>query len=715
LTELFQEALLLQADGPSHDLYLWVTASQNINTGLATWTIPAGLGTTPNGAVSGTGILFMQDAYFSATTATGSRRMESPVINLSASTAPYVRFWLFCGTAASSVNLRVVASNDGGVTWNSIMLIPPNATTTLFNSSTPYQRINVRIPAAYMTANTKVGLEMTGGATGNNIWIDDFSVEEFTPVTITSAATGNWSNPATWVGNIVPDANNHVVIAATHTVSMDVNMARCQDLTIQNTGTLQYFSTSTLQLLHVFGNTTIDLGGTYISGTGTTGKRTYFGGNIVNNGTLNYANGTSNTGLLVWCGGAAQTYSGTGILVSGRIPLVWHVNPAGVTYNAAVTVSNGIAYHLGAVNPNGNLTLGNAPAAATFLTERSYGSISAMPIINSTNILSRNLTYSTPNTTTTLFLAMPQQTVVPGNEIEIITGVRTVTGILTMNTHNNVSLSYPLMVGTATTGGFTLTRGIIISSTANLLTLGPTIAGPLGVTPTVVVGTGTNTTTHGSYVAGPLRINFPSNTTLQRNFALGAGTAFNNNMPSPNALRLVNLGNGATLWANQTITMSIEAAPSGPVNLPLTAVMGSRAYRLQLNGGPGLTANSTITLRANNSTYGNSDNLFGQVQDLRIVQAPTLTGTWSERSTSVGSGNIISNTLYTYTSATAAPGPITADEYFAWGTVTPLVPMVYVSSTTTQTNTATVPRSSVNNEIIGIQIVTSGNSPAFCR
>ena len=126
--------------------------AQNVWSGSA-WTFPSFTATNdPVGAQSGTGTLSIDDSNFGGTTTAGygSRRMESPTMNLSASTSPYVRFYYVYGAASSTLNARVMASSNGGTTWNSIMQISGNGANT-------WQRINVLIPAAYRTATAKIG------------------------------------------------------------------------------------------------------------------------------------------------------------------------------------------------------------------------------------------------------------------------------------------------------------------------------------------------------------------------------------------------------------------------------------------------------------------------------------------------------------------------------------------------------------------------------
>jgi hypothetical protein len=652
-------------DGP-HD---W---EQNTWTGTA-WNKQNAQATVPTtGPQSGTGVLFINEYNFGSTTSTsyGTRRLESPVMNLSASTSPYARFYFYCGYTSDRLMLRIVASSNGGATWNSIMWVPPNANTTAFATTTPWQRVNVLIPAAYRTANSKIGFEMSNTWGVQNMWIDNLTVQEFTPTTITTTGTGNWSSTtpdAPWPSGVIPTSDNNVVIAAGHTVSADVGMARIQDMTVN--GTFQYASTTTTLLCQISGNLTVNSGGTFLSGFTTTGKKTYLGGNLVCNagGTLNFP-GTTTGGALVWLGGSAQTFTNNGTLTGGRIPVLWHGNPAGVTYNSPLEVDGSIQLNLGTVNPNGNLTIGNSTVSTTITVERWFGNFSAAPLWGSG--VTNSLTYYNIVLASGFTIAYPQVMINTGEEVENISGTRTVLGTLTMNTHNNVTLSTPVTVGNGTTGTLTLSRGIIVSTLTNLLSCNfpSATTGPVGIAP----GITTPPITQGSFIAGPLKILAPVSGTTVKNFALGVGSSFLGSVPNSNILRSVVVNPGATGWTSQIMTASIQSAPTGSVNSPLTAIMGTRSYRINMNGGPDLPSTALLTLNAANYTFGNSDNLVGTQADLRIAQSTSLAGPWSERSSTTGTGSFVDNTTYSRTTAATAPGPIaplaTNGEYFAWAT-----------------------------------------------
>src|SRR5437773_12206607 len=78
--------------------------------------------------------------------------------------------------------------------------------------------------------------------------------------TITSVASGDWSNPTTWGGSL-PGPTDDVIIDAATTVTVDVGTAECNNMVIN--GTLDFNGG---MLLEVFGDFTND--GTLIAGTG---------------------------------------------------------------------------------------------------------------------------------------------------------------------------------------------------------------------------------------------------------------------------------------------------------------------------------------------------------------------------------------------------------------------------------------------------------------
>ena len=690
----------------------WV---QNTWTGSA-WSVTS-VGTNPAAAYSGTGVAWINDAtYMNSTGPQAASRLESPAIDLSASISPYVRFWYFNNQGfGQTLNLRVMVSSNGGSTWDVLTPIVNGFTVT----ASTWNQISVAIPTAYKTANFKFAFELTNLMGANNPFIDLAKVEEFTPATITSIQSGEWNVATTWAGGVIPTADNNVVIATGHTVMVGNATAiqngifhRCQDLTVNGILNFGYsLSQGSANQLQAFGN--IEVNGTLLANYNNTYGRTIFcGGNFTINsgGTANFSVGTgihSPLGnvttllgsMLVFSGNQPATFTNSGTLTNGRINNVLHMNTGGVTYNSAVSIPYTVGLYLGAVNPNGNLTLGNRPASGVQNVEVANGSFTTNPIWNNTNITSRANTYFSPN-----WVPLTQTTLNPGNEIELVAGVRTVTGTLTLYTHNNLQLAYPLTVGTATTGGTALYRGILITDNTNLLLAREGAVLDAGTAPDAA----TPPTNHGSYIAGPVRSNFPASGAVTRNFPLGAGTDFNGATPNANVLKSLAIMPGTA--AGQSPTVTIETAPGGSVNAPLTALMGTRSYRINRNGGTDFPATATFRMSGMNATAGNSDNLTGTQDDLRIAQATSLTGTWSTRSVTSGSGAFVNNTNYTRTTAAAAPGPIaplaTNGEYFCWASAG--LPMTYTSSTTTQ-NTGFVGTGTTNQQVIGIQVVMNEN------
>jgi len=647
---------------------------RNTWTGSA-WTLTS-TGSNPTGAYAGTGVLWIDDYnYNTSSIPQNSRRMESPALDLGTSTTPYIRFWYFNNQGVGvTLNLRLMVSANGGATWDLLTPIVNGFTTTNLS----WNQISVAIPAAYRTSNFKFGFELTNRYGTANPFIDNVKVEDYTPTTIVSAATGDWNNVTTWVGGIIPTADNNVEIALGHTVTVTNAtsstgiLARCQNLTVN--GILTY-GTGTANLLHAYGNILVN--GTFNAFNGTSGRMVYCGGSFTINsgGIADFSAGTTaqstgstaiSTGAagIAWLGNQAASFNNAGTLNNGRIGNMLHLNPGGLTYNAAVTVPYTYGLYLGAVNPNGNLTLGNAATTAAQTIERANGTFTSEPIWGT--VTTRSNYYYSPNWT-----PLTQVTLTTGYEIELIGEVRTVTGAFTMNTHNNLQLTYPLTLGT-TAGSWTLTRGIVITDETNLVRTSLAHTSTGGTAPSTAIPP----TTHGSYFAGPLRRDYAALGTTSRVFPLGVGTAFNGATPNANVLKSVTLAPGTA--ASQSPTLSIVGPPSGTANPPLSMVFTPRAYRVNLNGEADFPSTATLTLNGMNRSFGNSDNLTCAISQLRIAQATSLSGPWTEKSLTSGALTpILDNTTYPRTTGTTDPYLVapfaTNGEYFAWASSDPTV------------------------------------------
>ena len=161
-----------------------------------------------------------------------------------------------------------------------------------------------------------------------------------------TAAGGNWSAPATWVGGVVPGAGDNATIVTGATVTID--SSNCLNLTIQTGATLQ-FEVTTARTLTVGQSVNINSGGTFQSAaTGTqTGHVLSVGGDLTNNGTIDFSTNSNTAGAGITFTGATDASFTLGASSTTDLK-----QTAGVTVNKGTNNTPVLTF-----NPGGTLTV----------------------------------------------------------------------------------------------------------------------------------------------------------------------------------------------------------------------------------------------------------------------------------------------------------------------------------------------------------------------
>jgi hypothetical protein len=245
--------------------------------------------------------------------------------------------------AANNANATAIASGTSYLFTSNVPAAPSNNLVTaitatsltlnwLDNASNEVGYViyrstdNVNFTFITQTAANATSFNDTGLTPSTNYFYNVHAVSEgaLSPLTsfgattapagnITSAASGNWSNPATWTGGVVPTSSDNVTILTGHTVVIDSSNAF--SVTVQSGGVLE-FEPTTARTLSVSDDVTINAGGTFqTAASGSqTGHVLSIGGDLVNNGTLDFSTNGDTAGATITFGaGAANvTWSGTG-------------------------------------------------------------------------------------------------------------------------------------------------------------------------------------------------------------------------------------------------------------------------------------------------------------------------------------------------------------------------------------------------------------------
>ncbi|HXU44148.1 MAG TPA: fibronectin type III domain-containing protein [Thermoanaerobaculia bacterium] len=203
--------------------------------------------------------------------------------------------------SAGELGFAIYRSTDGGTTYSFLTQTAANAVTFSDSGLAPSTNYFYRVYAVSEGA--------LGGPASNNVTTNAAG-------NISSLAAGGlWSSPATWAGGMIPSGGDNVTIVDGSTVTIDTAALAFTVTVGQGASGILEFAMAGPQTLTVGSNVTVASGGTLrsnLAGTVTTHNLSV-GGNLTNNGTLDFSTNTNTAGAIITFTGAANaTFSGGG-------------------------------------------------------------------------------------------------------------------------------------------------------------------------------------------------------------------------------------------------------------------------------------------------------------------------------------------------------------------------------------------------------------------